>query len=150
MQNDTIKTSRHLLYQAEMIGGKGEYQEAINKLNEAINHLVYFPPSEEQQYEKISLLHNCFFIAGRYYFELKNFSTAIENFIIAKIFATSKDDKDRLDGWIDGSLDEYEFLLKEPKTKDKALAELDELQDGLFKNNIPILPRIEELFKQYG
>lgn len=149
MQNDTIEISRQLLHQAELMGGNGKYAEAITKLNEAINHLVYFSLSEEQ-YEKISLLHNCFFAAGRYYFELKNFSTAIENFITAKLYATSKNGKNRLDEWIEGSLDEYEFLLREPATKDTALSELDELQNKLFKNKIPILPRIEELFKQYG
>ncbi|HBM45644.1 MAG: hypothetical protein UT05_C0004G0054 [Parcubacteria group bacterium GW2011_GWF2_38_76] len=148
MQNDTIKISKQLLHQAELMGGNSEYAKAITKLNEAINHLVYFSPPEEQQHEKISLLHQCFFDAGRYHSELKHFATAIENFITAKLFAVSKDNTDQLDRWIDGSLDEYEFLIQEPATKDIALSELDELQDKLFKNNIPVLPRIEKLLKQ--
>lgn len=152
MQNeDIIKMSRHIIYQAEQMGGKDKYEEAIIKLNEAIGHLISFStPPEEQLYEKISLLHDCFFTAGRYYFELKKFSTAIENFITAKRFAMPKDNKDRLNKWIEASLDEYEFLLKEPDTKDTALSELDDLQCVLFKNKIPLLPRIEKLLKQYG
>ena len=150
MQNDTIQICEQLLYQAESIGEGGKYTEAIAKINEAINHLVYFTPLDAQQDKKASLLHNCFFTAGRYYFELKQFEQAIENFITAKLFVSSKEDTDRLDGWIDGSFDEYEFLLREENTKKDTISELRKLKKKLAQNNIQIPARIEKLLKRYG
>lgn len=140
---NSIPLNRPLVHEAEILASKEDYVGALKKLDEAISSLVHLTEPESLE-ERGILLYECFFMAGRCHLELENLSSSIENLITAKLFAKSSDDKDKLDGWIDACIDDYESLLKDEATKERARAEIVTLRGKLLKNNLTNT-RIEEL-----
>jgi tetratricopeptide (TPR) repeat protein len=143
MQENNIKINKMLIHQAEIMKNNGNYENALNKLNETINNLIYFCNSCEPK-DKREMLYTCFFNAGRCYFEMKKFSNAVENFTTAKSFNISKEDNNKTDKWIDGCIDELEFLIK--KNDKNVHNEIIELNNKLHKNKITNT-RIDKLIK---